>query len=294
MAFTYTGEKVDLGFGRGWISRPAAESIRRIDRQLGHPLQITEAGRTWDQQNKHYQHYLRYGSPIALNPNTPSEHQKGLSIDSDEAQRHQQLMEDNGWRRTVYRWVNGKWTLVERWHYEYFAHLDKRINDNPTPARPKSNEEDNIMLMLEIKAGRSGTHQVALGDKVFRHFIQSDSPNRIKDIERSADDWQQIDITELPRFLWTHGCDLSIWDFRDANGKSITMDTPGAQFCVLNPLDGSVRPGNMWSAENANRAERARAEVEAKKRDDAAKARDEELKKQLAAVQGQLAALLSK
>lgn len=124
MAFTYTGEMVDLGFGRGWLSRPAAESIRRIDRQIGHPMQITEAGRTWGRQDEHWRKYLRDGWPIALNPDTPSEHQKGLSIDSDEAQRIIAILEDHGWRRTVYRWVRGLWTLVEPWHFEYFAHLD--------------------------------------------------------------------------------------------------------------------------------------------------------------------------
>lgn len=148
MAFTYTGEQVDLGFGRGWLSRPAAASIRRIDRQIGHPLQITEAGRTFFRQEQHWLKYLRDGYPIALNPNTPSEHQKGLSIDSDEAQRIIAILEDHGWRRTVYRWVNGKWTLVERWHFEYFAHLDNHRNDpagaSSTPA-PHVPKEDEIM-----------------------------------------------------------------------------------------------------------------------------------------------------
>src|SRR5690349_9705397 len=102
--------------GRGWLTVEAAASIHRIDRQIGHHLQITEAGRNWDQQNAHYQHYLRYGSPIALNPDTPSVHQKGAAIDSDEAQNDIAMMERNGWVRTVYRWVNGVWTLVERWH----------------------------------------------------------------------------------------------------------------------------------------------------------------------------------
>ena len=115
MAFTYTGEMVDLGFGRGWLSRPAAASIRRIDRQIGHPLQITEAGRTRAQQMVHWMTYQRVGWPIALHPDTPSEHQKGLSIDSDEAQKIIAIHEDHGWRRTVYRWVNGKRTLVEPW-----------------------------------------------------------------------------------------------------------------------------------------------------------------------------------
>lgn len=129
MAFTYTGEMVDLGFGRGWLNRPAASSILRIDRQLGHALQITEAGRTWGKQNEHYQTYLRVGYPIALAPDTPSVHQKGGAIDSNEAQRIIAILEDHGWRRTVYRWVGGKWTLVEPWHFEYFQHLDNHRNE---------------------------------------------------------------------------------------------------------------------------------------------------------------------
>jgi len=129
MAFTYTGEMVDLGFGRGWLNRPSANSIRRIDAQIGHPLQITEAGRDWAGQNKHYQHYLRYGSPIALSPDAPSLHQLGNAADTDEGQTIHAVMEDHGWRRTVYRWVNGKWTLVERWHYEYFPQYDNHRHE---------------------------------------------------------------------------------------------------------------------------------------------------------------------
>lgn len=134
MAFVYTGKKVDLGSGRGWLDTAPAASVKRIDRALGHPLQITEAGRTWGQQNVHWVHYQRYGSPIALNPNTPSIHQKGWAMDSDEAQRFVAFMAEHGWIRTVYRWVNGKWTLVEGWHFEYFIDRDKhRFDPTPTP-----------------------------------------------------------------------------------------------------------------------------------------------------------------
>lgn len=115
---------VYLSCQRGWLTGEAAASISRIDAQIGHCMQITEAGRTWDEQNAHYQHYLRYGSPIALNPDTPSVHQIGNAIDSDEAQNFVSRMEDNGWYRTVYRYVNGVWTLVERWHFEYFIARD--------------------------------------------------------------------------------------------------------------------------------------------------------------------------
>lgn len=145
MAFTYTGTQVELGFGRGWLNAPAAASIRRIDRQIGHALQVTEAGRTWAQQNVHYRNYLRYGSPIALSPDAPSLHQKGNAIDSNEAQRIHAVMEDHGWRRTVYRYVNGKWTLVEPWHYEYFPQHDNHINES---AGGSSTPEEGFLMGL--------------------------------------------------------------------------------------------------------------------------------------------------
>ncbi|UDL16407.1 endolysin [Microbacterium phage Zooman] len=110
----------DLGGGRGWLNDGPAASIRRIDAALGHRMQITEAGRTWAQQNVHYQRYLKYGSPIALKPGT-SLHEKGSAIDTNEGQNHIALLQSHGWRRTVYR--NGK--LVEPWHFEYFPNEDK-------------------------------------------------------------------------------------------------------------------------------------------------------------------------
>lgn len=172
MAFTHTGEMVDLGAGRGWLSRPPAASIRRIDRQIGHPLQITEAGRTWRRQNEHWLTYKRVGWPIALHPDTPSEHQKGLSIDSDEAQRIIAILEDHGWRRTVYRWVNGVWTLVERWHFEYFLHLDNHRND-PEPTAPPVPEEDEDMKIIRWAAngacwlmGDESTDYIATGPEL--------------------------------------------------------------------------------------------------------------------------------
>ncbi|UDG78655.1 lysin A [Microbacterium phage Neptune] len=170
----------------------------------------------------------------------------------------------------------------ETWH--------KRYNRDPWRAVPtsggnntttKTSEEDNTMLMLNVKIGKA-VHKCTLDTKVFRHFVGSDPYEYIKNLARTNDDWQDIDISQLPALLRTYGCDLNIWDVR--NGA----------FCVLDPLDGSVKPGNMWSAENAVR--RQNADIEA-----AQKARDEALKKQLAAVeaqnkaiQGQLAALLAK
>lgn len=133
---------VDLSHGRGWLNPGPAASIHRIDRVLGHPLQITEAGRSWAQQNVHYRRYLRNGYPIALSPDAPSVHQLGAAIDSDEAQKHLALMTEHGWVRTV--WRNGR--LVEPWHFEYQAHRDQhRFDAEPastTPTIPEVDEED--------------------------------------------------------------------------------------------------------------------------------------------------------
>ena len=123
------------------------------------------------------------------------------------------------------------------------------------PTNPvRQSEEDHIMLMIKLKGTRND-HLVALGEGIFRHFIGSDPYELIKNISRSADDWQEVNIAALPALLRTYGCDLNIWDFRDARdlNKSVPGGDANAVFCVFDPLDGSVKPGNMWSAENATR-----------------------------------------
>lgn len=110
----------DLGGGRGWLNDGPAQSLFRIDRALGHRMQITEAGRTRAQQQAHWDRYQKYGYPIAARPGT-SLHEKGSAIDTNEGQNHVALLQSHGWRRTVYR--NGK--LVEPWHFEYFANEDR-------------------------------------------------------------------------------------------------------------------------------------------------------------------------
>ncbi|MFJ4173982.1 hypothetical protein [Microbacterium sp. NPDC089696] len=147
---------VALQGGRGWLTAESAASIHRIDRRIGHLLQITEAGRSFFRQDEHWQAYRRYlnggpWAPIALDPDTPSVHQIGDAIDSDEAQQILAIMADHGWVRTVYRWVGGKWTLVERWHFEHFIEKDNhRYEGDPAGAastpvvRPDQSEEDEM------------------------------------------------------------------------------------------------------------------------------------------------------
>ncbi|MDA4893037.1 M23 family metallopeptidase [Streptomyces sp. MS2A] len=113
------------------------------------------------------------------------------------------------------------------------------------PAPAPVPEEDDTMQFLIINGIGTGQHYVALDNGLFRHFIQSDPYDKIMRIGRARDDWQPIEADELPATLRTWGCDLRIWDWRPAAGG----------FCVLDPLDGSVKPGNVWTAANAARSQ---------------------------------------
>lgn len=182
---------VNLGGGRGFLRENAAKSLHRIDKRIGHRCQMTETLRTWAQQNAHYQHYLKYGSPIALSPdgppkgNGPSIHQKGEAFDSDEMQNHVALAADHGFIRTVYRWVNGKWTLVERWHFEYFAERDNHrgevvkliqtssgawhLPDPKPPVKPAIEKRDIEMRIILNKDDKDEyTRRALVGELVFQ------------------------------------------------------------------------------------------------------------------------------
>lgn len=148
-----------LSNGRGWLRSDAAASLARIDAEIGRPQQITEAGRTRAQQQAHWDHYQKYGSPIANRPGT-SLHESGLAIDTDE--RRTEVLNRHGWFHTVYRTVNGKRTLVEPWHYEYSAGRDRYIGQpasggtaTPTPATPTPSWEDDMPTLITSAGGQS-------------------------------------------------------------------------------------------------------------------------------------------
>ncbi|MGO3367494.1 hypothetical protein [Agrococcus casei] len=127
-----------LSGSRGWLDAPAAASLHRIDAEIGHPLDINEAGRVWAQQNAHYQRYLAFlnggpWAPIALPPGS-SIHEFGRAIDTDE--QLTSVLNRHGWRHTVYR--GG--VLVEPWHYEYFIENDQHRGSGGTNMAGISNE----------------------------------------------------------------------------------------------------------------------------------------------------------
>lgn len=143
----------DLSHGRGWLDAAAAASLRRIDAELGHPLDINEAGRTWAQQDDFYQTYLRVGWPIALSPDAPSIHQLGRAIDTDE--QNTPVLNRHGWFHTVYR--NG--VLVEPWHYEYDAANDQHRNTTPATPATRTHQEDEMPATFINIQGKAGSHR---------------------------------------------------------------------------------------------------------------------------------------
>lgn len=225
-----TLQQVDLGGGRGWLAPDPHLSIARLDARLGHRLQITEAGRTWEQQKAHWDHFKKYGSPIALHPNTPSLHQIGNAIDSDEAQEFVDLMQEYGWRRTVYRWVNGKYTLVEPWHFEYFPAEDQHRHEGApvAPITPKS-EEDDMPVRVDIN-GKA----YLVGPRYIKHM----------DTPASRDDTTTIMGTRV--FPLTDNRKGEAWaNVLKENG--IPAGVLNGQGLVLDPLKNTYSHGNLWT-----------------------------------------------
>lgn len=144
---------------------------------------------------------------------------------------------------------------THRYEFNKDATLDPELymSSNQGGGSTNQSEEDEEMLMLKIQAGKS-QHYAALGNGVFKHFKQGEPYDKVMRVSRARDDWQTIDISELPTFLATYGCDRNIWDFRTDKGESVSYADPKAKFMVLDPITGKVASGNTWSAVGALRA----------------------------------------
>lgn len=130
-------QTVDIGGGRGRLIPAAAASLRRVNRNLGRLTDVNSAWRDPALQQELRDAYLRYlnggpWAPIALDPDD-SLHCEGRAIDTDDGYdaRTHAILNEHGWRLTVYRWVNGVRKLVEPWHREYFPDRDQHRNDPP-------------------------------------------------------------------------------------------------------------------------------------------------------------------
>lgn len=135
-------ETMSLSGGRGVLPAAAAESIHRIDADIGHPVQITEAGRTWSRQLYLFSQYMN-GTPgfnRALHPDNPlanhvlSRGRRG-AVDSDE--QTGVLWDDHGWVLTA---------RDEPWHREYFPERDNHRFDEVIESTLKGYGMETIIL----------------------------------------------------------------------------------------------------------------------------------------------------
>lgn len=241
----------------------AANAFRRANNQVraefGRDIDVNSTYRSWADQMRMFINWNKYVAGVAGHPGHskavhPDEsfHVTGLALDSDDwvHPRIVQILADNGFIRNRLHIPN------EKHHFEYIRSRDNHYGEPITAGNnvtPPVTEEDDDMLALLI----DGVHKCTLGIGTFSHMIGTDNPDRIKDIVRSDDKYTEIALKELPVLLRRYGCDLHIWDVR------------GGQFVVLDPLDGSVKPGNVWTAVNAARTsirdlEKVTSEVTAK------------------------------
>lgn len=109
---------VDLGHDRGWLNADAAASLWRVDAQIGHPLQVTDAGRTGEQQAHLRWLYENGQGSFAAKPGE-SPHEAGNAIDTNE--RLVDILHDHGWRRPL---------AFEPWHFVYWPNYDNHINES--------------------------------------------------------------------------------------------------------------------------------------------------------------------
>lgn len=220
--------------------RNAVEAWQRA----GSP-KLRDAGRLYGEQKRLWDGYAN-GTPGFYPADNPDETWRDLS--------HLRFVAFDIWSDYAY-WrpkmlaAGFEELSYEAWHfflpnpkqYGIVTSIPASAYTNASPF-PNVIQEEDEMLALNI-TGPTGTYSCTLGVGVFRHLLVGDNPERVKNIIRSADDWQTITLQELPTYLRTYGCDLNIWDIRDGD------------FAILDPLTGTVKAGNVWTIENARYAD---------------------------------------
>lgn len=235
------------GRSRGRLASDAAASLRRVDRALGRPADVNEAWRSPEQADANYDAYLAYlrggpWAPIGL-PAKDSIHCRGYAVDTDDTSDAQmRVWNDHGWFWTVYRWVNGVYTLVERWHLEYDRNRDKHLND-PTPAStgatefeaPTLSEEDDMARLIKFDVGilpNDPTFLIAPGFL----YCHADAEEQRVDRALYGDRIFSLGADDFARALKTHGLhgatgtwgsDPSTWSL-PAPGKAY-VEAPGTK-----------------------------------------------------------------
>lgn len=205
-------QAIDIGGGRGRLAPAPAASLARVDRDMrsafGRAADINEAWRSPQDADRNYAAYLAYlrdprnnpWAPIAL-PGDKSVHCFGYAVDTDDTSAAQmRIWNDHGWRWTVYR--NGE--LVERWHLEYFAHLDNHRND-PAPAgtngTPTPKEWDEMASKDDLRAVVA---EEIRNTRTNEHFIVSyaSQTDRNGIVLAGFGYWHKLTAEEWEHFNW--------------------------------------------------------------------------------------------
>lgn len=153
-------QTVDAGHGRGRLVPEHAASLRRVDAQLGRPLDTNSLWRDPTEQGKLRRAWLAWDAyqrgvgpvapwaPYALEPDE-SVHCAGGAADTDEWTDPAvvTVLNDNGWFQTV-RWPDG--SLREGWHFD--RQRDRDNHRNETAASGSTTEEEDDMYTDEDRA----------------------------------------------------------------------------------------------------------------------------------------------
>lgn len=131
----------------------------------------------------------------------------------------------------------------EAWHYKA-KNIYNAVPGGQAPSGSNSTPKESTVLALRIKDNRGTIHFASLEVGVFRHLIGSDNVERHRNVVTMDDAYTDLSIDELNIYLTSYGCDTNIYRVN-----------PDGAFVVLDPRNGSVGPGNMWSAVNARFAE---------------------------------------
>jgi hypothetical protein len=244
-------DAIDIGGGRGRLAAPAAASLARVDvdfrSAFGRAADINEAWRSPEQADKNfraYQAWLAYQA--GRGPKVPwapigyaakdSIHCRGYAVDTDDtSDAHMRIWNDHGWFWTVYRWINGKWTLVERWHLEYDASRDNHRHD-PAPAggavAPNVSKEDGTMQSIRINGNEYG-----IDTEFITHYGTTGQAKITRQVTSATDELHNLGTGAA-----------ALTKFSDLlNGMGIPADVLDNQGRVKNPQSGKFEANGTWS-----------------------------------------------
>lgn len=158
----------------------AAASWVRMETELGRQLDVNRSYASWDVQYRYWVDWTTFSAnprawraanpgkpdpPLALHP-SQSWHCLGLAVDTDD-DRVVRAMPAYGWRFVV---------LSERWHAQYYAHLDRYRGQRPAGGTskplPTPTQKDDSMELI--------TYKTAAGDRVYLRLDVSEAYRETK------------------------------------------------------------------------------------------------------------------